>query len=279
MEYRGADTFALAQYLLQLQRGSGLGANHQHFLRTVAGQVTHQPFDARIEVPPGAGIAFKLLIDLLRIKHIARALFRGFARAHNTGDLDSRLVLGRQRQANSVQLAFRETFHAVTGVTEQHAAGAVAVHQHRNQLLARGLSIFTIAVSGLQQRLDILLADQIAKGIEFIIVELVARQQQGDGVGDRAIVLLFFNKLFKIVEAVWIQQTQARKVALHAQLFRRRGQQQDARHAFGELFNGLIFTARRLFAPHQVVRFIDHHQVPLGIAQMLQALLAAAYEV
>ena len=245
----------------------------------MAGQVAHQPLDARVEVPPGAGIAFKFLIDLLRIEHVARALFRGFAGAHDARDLDGRLVLGRQRQTNGVQLAFREAFHAVTGVPEQHAAGAVAVHQHRDQLLARGLSVFAIAVGSLQQRLDILLADQIAKGIEFAIAQRVARQQQGDGIGDRAVVLLFFNKLGKIVEAVWIQQTQTRKVALHPQLFRRRGQQQDARHALGQLFNGLIFTARRLFAPHQVVRFVDHHQVPFGVAQMLQALFAAAHEV
>ncbi|STU74815.1 Uncharacterised protein [Klebsiella pneumoniae] len=91
------------------------------------------------------------------------------------GHFDGRLVLGRQRQTNGVQLAFRETFDAVTGITEQHAAGAVAVHQHRDQLLARGLGIFAIAVGGLQQRLDILLADQIAQGIEFAIAQLVAR--------------------------------------------------------------------------------------------------------
>ena len=279
MEHGGADTFALAQHLLQLQRGGGLGADHQHLLRTVAGQVAHQPLDARVEVPPGAGIAFKFLIDLLRIEHVARALFRGFAGAHDAGHFDGRLVLGRQRQANGVQLAFRETFDAVTGVTEQHAAGAVAVHQHRDQLLARGLGVFAIAVGGLQQRLDILLADQIAEGIEFVIAQLVARQQQGDGVGHRTVVLLFFDKLREIVEAVRIQQAQARKVALHPQLFRRRGQQQNARHALGQLFNSLIFAARGVFAPHQMVRFIDHHQVPLGVAQVLQTLLAAAHEV
>ena len=279
MEHRGADAFALAQHLFQLQGGGGLSADYQHLLRAMAGQVTHQPLDARVEVPPGTGITFKFLIDLLRIEHVARALFRGFARAHNAGHFDGRLVLGRQRQTNGVQLAFRETFDAVTGITEQHAAGAVAVHQHRDQLLARGLGIFAIAVGGLQQRLDILLADQIAQGIEFAIAQLVARQQQRDGVGHRTVVLLFFDKLFKIVEAVRIQQTQARKMALHSQLFRRRGQQQDTRHALSQLFNSLIFTARRLFAPHQVVRFVDHHQVPLGVAQVLQALLAATHEV
>ena len=31
VEHRGADRFTLAQHLLQLQRGVGLGADHQHF--------------------------------------------------------------------------------------------------------------------------------------------------------------------------------------------------------------------------------------------------------
>jgi hypothetical protein len=88
-------------------------------------------------------------------------------------DFDGRLVLGRQRQTNGVQLAFRETFDAVTGVTEQHAAGAVAVHQHRDQLLARGLGVFAIAVGGLQQRLDILLADQIARVLSSLSLSLL----------------------------------------------------------------------------------------------------------
>ncbi|MND14628.1 hypothetical protein D3C80_48180 [compost metagenome] len=68
-------------------------------------------------------------------------------------------------------------------------------------------------------------------------------------------------------------------MALHSQLLRRGGQQQDPRHALGQLFNRLIFTARRLFAPHQVVRLIDDHQVPFGIAQVLKALLAAANKI
>lgn len=76
MEHRGADAFALAQHLLQLQGGGGLSADYQHLLRAMAGQVTHQPLDARVEVPPGTGITFKFLIDLLRIEHVARALPR-----------------------------------------------------------------------------------------------------------------------------------------------------------------------------------------------------------
>ena len=130
MEDRGADPFALAQNLLQLKGGGRFCTDHQHFLRTVAGEIAHQPLDARVEVPPCTGIAFKFLINLFRVEHIARALFCGFTRTHNAGDFNRRLILGGQRQTNGVQLAFREAFNAVTGITEQHAAGAVAIHQH-----------------------------------------------------------------------------------------------------------------------------------------------------
>ena len=279
MEHRRANTFAFAQDLLQLQRGGRFGADDQHFLRTVAGEMAHQPLNARVEVPPGAGIAFKLLINLLRIEHIAGALFGGFTGAHNPGNLDSRLVLGRQRQANRVQLAFREAFHAVTRVAEQYATGAVTVHQHGDQLLARGLGIIAVAVGRLQERFDILFADQIAQRVQLGVVQLIPGQQQGDGVGNRTVVLLLFNKLSEIMETVRVEQAQAGEVALHPELFRRRGEQQNARHALGQLFNSLIFAAWRVFAPHQMVRFIDDHQVPFGIAQVLQALLAAAHEV
>ena len=279
MEYGCADAFAFAQNLLQLQRSGGFGANHQDFLRTVCGQVAHQPLNARIEVPPGTGIAFKFLINLLRIQHVASAFFGTFTSTHNAGDFNRRLILCRQRQLDGVQFAFREAFHPVTGVTEQNAAGAVAVHQHGDQLLARGFCAFAIAVGGLQQRFNILLANQFAQHIQIIIAEFVARQQQRDGVGYRTIIVLFFNKLREIVETVRVKQTQTREVAFHTQLLRRCGQQQDARHALGQLFNSLILAAWRLFAPHQVVRFIDHHQIPLGITQVFEALFATAHEV
>ncbi|MNP45573.1 hypothetical protein D3C76_1395040 [compost metagenome] len=68
-------------------------------------------------------------------------------------------------------------------------------------------------------------------------------------------------------------------MALQTQLFRRGGQQQHARHALGQLFNRHILTAWRIEAPHQVMRFIDHHDVPFGITQVLETLLAAADKV
>ena len=130
MEHGGADPFTLAQDLLQLQRGGRFRADNQHFLRAVAGQVAHQPFHARIKVPPGAGVTFEFLINLFRVEHVASPVFRTLTRAHNAGDFNRGLILGWQRQLDGMQFAFREAFHTVTGITEQHAAGAMAVHQH-----------------------------------------------------------------------------------------------------------------------------------------------------
>ena len=155
----------------------------------------------------------------------------------------------------------------------------MAIHQHVDQLFTRGFRVVAVAVSGLQQRLDILLANQIAQGVEFVIRKTLARQQQRDGIRNRTVVILFFHKLPEVVETVWIEQAQTGEVAFQTQLFRRSGQQQDARHALGKLLDSHIFAARRVFAPDQVVRFVDDHQVPLGIAQMLKTLLAAAHEV
>ncbi len=118
----------------------------------MAGQVAHQPFYARVEVPPGDIITFKFLINTLRVEHIAGAIFRTFACAHNAGDFNSRLILRRQRQLNGVQLAFRKPFTPLR-VLRNSTRRAVAIHQHRNQFLtgalASSLSLFAACKNGL----------------------------------------------------------------------------------------------------------------------------------
>ncbi len=131
-----------------------------------------------------------------------------------------------------MQFTFREPLDAVTGVAEQNAAGAVAIHQHRHQLITGGLRVVAIAISGLQQRFNILFADQIAQPVQFVVAEFIARQQHGHRISDRAVVFLFFDKLFEIVETVRIEQAQTGEMAFHPQLFWRGGQQQHARYAF-----------------------------------------------
>lgn len=279
VEHRGADRFTLAQHLLQLQRGVGLGADHQHFFVAVGQQVVQQPLDARVEVPPGGVFAFEFLVDLLRIQHVARARFDGLLGAHDAGDFDRGLILGRQRQLDLVQVAVWEALHAVAGVAEQHAAGAVAIHQHGHQLLARLLGVVAFAVGRFEQRFDVLLVDQLAQQVQLVVGQAFTAQQQGDGVGHRAVFLLLGDEIAVVVETARIEQAQAREVALLAQLLRGGGQQQHAGDMLGQLFDHLIFAARRFFAPGQVVRFVDHQQIPLGVRQLFQALLVAAHEV
>lgn len=96
----------------------------------------------------------------------------------------------------------------------------MAVHQHVDQLFTRRSRIIAVAVRGLKQRLNILLADKIAEDVKFIIRETITGQQQRDGVRHRTIVFLLFNKLLKIVETVRIEQAQTGEVALKTQLLR-----------------------------------------------------------
>ncbi|MNZ96722.1 hypothetical protein D3C78_1159280 [compost metagenome] len=91
--------------------------------------------------------------------------------------------------------------------------------------------------------------------------------------------MLFGDKILVIVETVRIQQAQAGEVALLAELFRGGGQQQHAGNVLSQLFDDLILAAWCLFAPGQVVGFIDHQQIPLGVGQLFQAQLVATDEV
>ncbi len=178
-----------------------------------------------------------------------------------------------------MQFALWKAFDAVASITEQHAAGAVAIHQHGDQRFTCFQLAFTVAVRHLQQGGNIFFAHQRIQTIEFFTAEHVIGQQQAHRISDRTEVFLLCYKLLKIVEAVGIEQTQARKVAFHAELFRRGGQQQHGRDLLGQLFNHLIFTARFAFAPRQMMRFIDHQQIPFRIGQLLKTLFVATYKV
>ncbi|MNE15801.1 hypothetical protein D3C80_1087220 [compost metagenome] len=153
------------------------------------------------------------------------------------------------------------------------------VHQHGNQFLTRGISAVAVAVGRLQKRLNILFPNQIAQRIELIVGKMFARQQHGDRIGHRTVVLLFFNKHVKVVETVGIEQAQAREMAFETQLFWRCRQKQNTRDALRQLFNRHVLAAWGVFAPDQMVRFIDDQQIPLGIAKMLKALLATTHKV
>ena len=122
-------------------------------------------------------------------------------------------------------MTIREAFHTVTGVTEQHAAGAVAVHQHGNQLFSCSL---VALIGGGQQGIGIGIADAFTQQSQRFWRQRFFIEQQRDRIGNWLILLLLFDEFFVIVETIRIEQTQARKVALLPELFRRCGQQQHA---------------------------------------------------
>ncbi|MNO70921.1 hypothetical protein D3C76_618200 [compost metagenome] len=64
------------------------------------------------------------------------------------------------------------------------------------------------------------------------------------------------------METIGVKQAQAREVAVLAQLFGGRGQQQDAGNGLGQLLDQGVLGAGLVFVPDQVVGFVDHHQVP-----------------
>ena len=81
------------------------------------------------------------------------------------------------------------------------------------------------------------------------------------------VLALFLDEGVQARVAVRVQQPQAREVALHAQLFRRGGEQQQAGAGARQPLDALIGFRRRVLGPLQVVGFIHHHRVPLGGGQ------------
>ncbi len=162
-----------------------------------------------------------------------------------------------------MQLAFREALDRGAGVTEQHAAGAVAVKQLTHQAGA-GLGIAII--DGGQQGIAFG-TEETVDGFVGFRGQAAFIQQLLYGLGHRAIVFAFGAEGGQVVETVRIQQAQARKVAVLAQLFRGGSEQQHAGDYASQLFYQTVLGADVVFVPHQVVRFVDHQQVPVGIKQ------------
>ena len=178
-------------------------------------------------------------------------------------------VFVRVGQRVGVQLALGEALHCGTGVAKQHAAGAVAVQQFTHQARA-GLGV--AIVDGGEQGFTFV-TEEALNGLVRGRRQAALVQQLLHGFGHRAIVFALGAEGLQVVEAVRVQQAQARKVAVLAQLFRGSGQQQHARNHFGQLFDQRVFGAGLVFVPHQVVGFVDHQQVPTGSKQRVLGLL------
>ncbi|MNF69373.1 hypothetical protein D3C84_512530 [compost metagenome] len=247
VEHRGRDAGAHAQGVFQVHGGFGVGADHQHFGALEHLQLIDQPFDARVEFPPAfffAGVRLGLEADFrVQLGVIAQWQFEVFVRA---------------RQRVRVQLALRETLHGGAGVTEQHAAGAVAVQQLAHQARAG----FGVAIVDGGQQGFAFVAEEAVDGLVGLRRQASLVQQLLNGFSHRAIVFALGAEGLQVVETVRVEQAQTSEVAVLAQLFRGGGQQQHAGNGLGELLYQGILGADLIFVPHQVVSLVDHQQVP-----------------
>src|SRR5690606_27197634 len=90
--------------------------------------------------------------------------------------------------------------------------------------------------------------------------------------GHRAIVVALGAERGQVVETVGVEQAQACEVAVLAQLLGGGGQQQYAGDDLGQLLDQRVLRADLVFVPHQVVRLVDHQQVPAGGEQRVLGL-------
>ncbi|MNN03020.1 hypothetical protein D3C81_1156950 [compost metagenome] len=238
-----------------------MGADHQDLDPLEHLQGIDQPVDPRVETPP----AFFLCAVALGLEcHFGIQL----------GMLAQRQlhVLIGAWQRIRMQIALREALDGGTRVAEQDAAGAVAIEQFANQACA-GLGI-TVVDSG-QQGLAFSTEETFDGGVGFGR-QATFVEQLLDCFGHRAIVLALGAESGQVMETVWIEQAQAGEVAVLAQLFRRRGQQQYTRNNLGQLLDQQIFRAGLFFMPDQVMGFVDHQQVPAGGKQRVLGLFVFA---
>ena len=136
----------------------------------------------------------------------------------------------------------------------------MAVEQFADQARA---GVFIAALDAGQQ-LVALAAEEAVDGLARAGGKIAVVEQFLHRFGDRAVLLALSAERFEVVEAVRIEQAQAREVAVLAELLRGRGEQQDAWNDLRQLLDQRVFGADLVLVPDQVVGFVDHQQVPAG---------------
>ncbi|MNM84758.1 hypothetical protein D3C81_968560 [compost metagenome] len=258
VEHRGRDAGAHAQGVFQVHGGFGVGADHQDLDPLEHLQGVDQPVDPWVETPPALFFAaFALGLE-------------GHFRVQ-LGVLAQRQlhVLVGVGQRIGVQVTLREAQDGGAGVAKQHAAGTVAVKQLADQagaglgvaIVDRGQQSFAF---GTEESFD----GSVGLGRQAAFVEQFLYR-----FGYRAIVFALGAEGGQVVETVRVEQAQAGEVAVLAQLLRGGGQQQHAGDDLGQLLDQGVFGADLLFMPDQVVRLVDHQQVPAGGKQRVLGLL------
>ena len=125
------------------------------------------------------------------------------------------------------------------------------------------------------QKLMAFAAEEAFNGLSCSLAQLAVIEQFLHRFGDRLVVGAFGAEGLQIVEAARIEQAQARKVAIQSQLLRGGGEQQNTRDLTGQLLDQPVFRAGHFRVPDQMMRFVDHQQIPAGLQRgLLSALMA-----
>ena len=86
------------------------------------------------------------------------------------------------------------------------------------------------------------------------------------------------DELAEIMEPRRVQQPQAREVAGHSQLLRRRGEQQEIGRFPAEGFDHRVVTADRVRRPAEMMGLVDDDHIPAGIKRLLEPLFIPGEE-
>ncbi len=254
VEHGGGDAATDAQGVFQVERSLGVGADHQYLVALEQLEGIDQPLNARVGLPPGLFLTVKVGLQwLLRVER------------HLTFKV---LVLLRAGQGVGVQVALGETGNRGAGVAVEHAAGAMPVEQLAHQAVTRGRR-FIAALVQRGEQWGGAVTEPAGDGVAVFVAELILFKQVLHGFGDGLIALRFLDEVLQTVKAIRVEQSQARKVAGLAELLRGGGEQQHGRRLAGQSVDQGVLGARVVLVPDQVMSFVYHQQVPVGLQQIV----------
>ena len=206
-----------------------------------------QPLDARVEAPPAIVVVavFPLLLEIHFRIQVRVFTGRQF------------LVLARHRQRIGVQLALGKPCTAARVLRNSTRPVPWRSSSSRTRRERASSSPPSTLASNSSPSLPRKPWMALRAPAKIAVVEQFLHR-----FGDRAVLLALPAERFEVVEAVRIEQAQAREVAVLAELLRGRGEQQDAWNDLRQLLDQRVFGADLVLVPDQVVGFVDHQQGP-----------------
>ena len=243
MKNRRAYPFAQPQPGFQRLCGVGTRADHQGLVATALCQPVRQPFGARVEAQP----VFAETLLGYELRRECRAVNAFAINARHVELMDIQMTLGK---AGDV----------VAAIAEQHAPGAVMVEQ----LTHDALGAIGAVPGECRCQFGHTLTTEVARHFRHDGGAWCsgARMQAAYQLADRFVMFFLGEIACEIIVTMGVEQTQAREMTFHTELFGGCGQQQQRGYAFGEGRNRDIGRARGGGCPGQVMGFVDHHQIP-----------------